>query len=109
MSETLVEHNCGNDKCIMCGPGPDTRERLGHEAGGSSERRARSAGPGVNNNNNNNKEAGERVTVRQIQSPGPRLLSSSVPPPPPPLPKKTVAPYQVLTLTQGGDAGPVTG
>ena len=47
MSETLVEHNCGNDKCIMCGPGPDTRERLGHEAGGSSERRARSAGPGV--------------------------------------------------------------
>jgi len=91
LSEALVEHNCGNDKCIMCGPGPDTRERLG--PGASSERRAVSAGPGVNNNNNN-KEAGERVTVRQIQSPGPRLLSSSVPPPPPPLPKKTVAPYQ---------------
>ena len=92
-----MEHNCGNDKCIMCGPGPDTRERLGPGEGGSSERRAVSAGPGVNNNNNT-KEAGERVTVRQIQSPGPRLLSSSVPPPPPPLPKKTVAPYQVLRV-----------
>ena len=98
MSETLVEHNCGNEKCIMCGPAPDTRDRLRPEqgeAGASGERRARSAGPGVNNNNNSSsKEAGERVTVRQIQSPGPRL-HSSVPPPPPPLPKKTVAPYQV--------------
>ena len=93
-----MEHNCGNDKCIMCGPGPDTRERLG--PGGNSERRAMSAGPGVNNNNT--KEAGERVTVRQIQSPGPRLLSSSVPPPPPPLPKKTVAPYQVLRVLRVG-------
>ena len=97
LSEALVEHNCGNEKCIMCGPAPDTRDRLRPgqgEAGGSGERRARSAGPG-GNNNNNNKEAGERMTVRQIQSPGPRLHSSVPPPPPPPLPKKTVAPYQV--------------
>ena len=85
-----MEHNCGNEKCIMCGPAPDTRERLRPaEAGDTGQRRARSAGPG-----GSSKEAGERVTVRQIQSPGPRL-HSSVPPPPPPLPKKTVAPYQV--------------
>ena len=97
-----MEHNCGNEKCIMCGPAPDTRTRMEaqsikeqHEVAltnertrlGPGERRARSA-------SNTPEETRQRLGGKQSHS------SVPPPPPPPPLPKKTVAPYQVILEPQ---------
>ena len=85
-NSSMVEHNCGNNKCIMCGPAPPQRTQ---EADTATVRVA-VVSPSLHNNNNNSSSSSSSSVVEQ-SSVGSRPQVA----PPPPLPKKTVAPYQV--------------
>merc|ERR1719412_259329 len=80
-NSSMVEHNCGNNKCIMCGPAPPQRTQ---ETGDTATVRV-AVVSSLNNNNNNSSSS-----VAEQSSEGSRPQVA----PPPPLPKKTVAPYQ---------------
>ena len=97
-NSSMVEHNCGNNKCIMCGPAPPQRTQ---EADTATVRVA-VVSPSLHNNNNNNSISSSSSVVEQ-SSVGSRPQVA----PPPPLPKKTVAPYQVPGHTGHAPVSPL--